>query len=244
MKTRSKALFLTLCAALLVTASVLGTMAYLSDRDEVTNTFTVGKITLGNGDLQKGLDEADVNEKGQLLDKNGEIYQENNNQTLADRVQENQYKLVPAHTYIKDPTVHVKNDSEACYIFVTVANGIADIEAASVSGGYQCIADQIEDNGWSDANVVDGDGNTVYYKTWQAAADADKSKTTDLIVFAQFQIDGEKVVAVPEGEEAPDGKLDIADYASEEIVINAYAVQQDGFSSAAEAWNATFGATA
>ena len=41
MKTRSKALLLTLCAVLLVAASVLGTMAYLTSTDEVTNTFTV-----------------------------------------------------------------------------------------------------------------------------------------------------------------------------------------------------------
>lgn len=44
MKTRSKALLLTLCAVLLVAASVLGTMAYLTSTDEVTNTFTVGQV--------------------------------------------------------------------------------------------------------------------------------------------------------------------------------------------------------
>ena len=48
MKTKSKALLLTLCAVLLVAASVMGTMAYLTSTDKVENTFTVGnvKITL------------------------------------------------------------------------------------------------------------------------------------------------------------------------------------------------------
>ena len=54
MKTRSKALVLTLCAVLLVVATVMGTMAYLTSTDTVTNTFTVGKVAIT-------LDEAKVN---------------------------------------------------------------------------------------------------------------------------------------------------------------------------------------
>ena len=46
MKTKSKALLLTLCAVLLVAASVLGTMAYLTSTDTVTNTFTVGNVKI------------------------------------------------------------------------------------------------------------------------------------------------------------------------------------------------------
>lgn len=46
MKTKSKALLLTLCAVLLIAASVLGTMAYLTSTDTVTNTFTVGKVEI------------------------------------------------------------------------------------------------------------------------------------------------------------------------------------------------------
>ena len=46
MKTRSKALLLTLCAVLLVTASVLGTMAFLTSNDEVVNTFSVGSVAI------------------------------------------------------------------------------------------------------------------------------------------------------------------------------------------------------
>ena len=40
MKKTKKALLLSLCAVMLVTASVLGTMAYLTSTDEVVNTFT------------------------------------------------------------------------------------------------------------------------------------------------------------------------------------------------------------
>ena len=40
MKTKRKALLLTFCAVLLVVASVLGTIAYLTSQDEVKNTFS------------------------------------------------------------------------------------------------------------------------------------------------------------------------------------------------------------
>lgn len=47
MKTRNKALVLTLCAVLLVVATVMGTLAYLTaETQEITNTFTVGNINI------------------------------------------------------------------------------------------------------------------------------------------------------------------------------------------------------
>lgn len=95
MKTKSKALLLTLCAVLLVAASVLGTMAYLTSTDTVTNTFTVGKVEIK-------LDETDVTNP------------------TGSRVQANSYKLMPGTTYTKDPTVTVKAGSEASYVRMKV----------------------------------------------------------------------------------------------------------------------------
>ena len=74
MKKTSKALLLSLCTVLLVTASVLGTMAYLTSQDQVVNTFTVGNVAIT-------LDETDVDVNG---DKDSE-----------DRVKANEYKLLP-----------------------------------------------------------------------------------------------------------------------------------------------------
>ena len=58
MKKTKKALLLSLCAVMLVTASVLGTMAYLTSTDEVVNTFTVGNVAIT-------LDETDVDNSTQ-----------------------------------------------------------------------------------------------------------------------------------------------------------------------------------
>ena len=61
MKKTSKALLLTICAVLLVAASVMGTMAYLTSTDKVQNTFTVGKVAIK-------LDEAKVDANGKAVE--------------------------------------------------------------------------------------------------------------------------------------------------------------------------------
>ena len=219
-----KALLAALCAVLLVVGSVVGTMAYLTDTETVINTFTVGSVTFGDGANEKGLDEALVNEYGDPINNDDE-------KTVVDlinapRVQGNDYKLVPGHTYVKDPTIHIKNDSENCYLYVKVENGISAIEAET-AGEYKCVADQLADNDW----VALPDVDNVYYQSWSPANDlAAGDVTDDVVVFEEFAVAG-----------AVDNAT-IEQNASETIVVTAYAVQADGFDSAAEAWAATFGA--
>ena len=110
MKTARKVLILALCAVLLVSISVMGTMAYLTSKDSVTNTFTVGKVAIN-------LDEADVKTDG--------TYEKDVNTRVEDG---NAYHLLPGHSYIKDPTIHVASDSENAWLFVKVENGISAIE--------------------------------------------------------------------------------------------------------------------
>jgi predicted ribosomally synthesized peptide with SipW-like signal peptide len=220
MKIKSKAVLLVLCAVLLVTATMLGTMAYLTDKDAVTNTFTIGSVTLGDDSANEaGLDEAKVNEYGVPV-------------SPAVRVQENKYKLIPGQSYTKDPTVHVKNDSENCYIFVYVDNDIANIEAATAKG---TIANQINANGWT---ALEGVANVtgVYWKKWEQTGNTDG--TTDLVVFEDFKIDGDKAVTVAEGETVPAGKFDISTFKNATITVTAYAIQSDNFADAAAAWTA------
>lgn len=158
MKTKSKALILTLCAVLLVTASVLGTMAFLTSTDEVKNTFTVGQVKIT-------LDEKDTDDST----------------PNADRDKANAYHLLPGKEYEKDPTVHVNAVSENSWIFVKVENGIADFEAATSTeeNGYKRISDQIIANGWTALNGV----TNVYYKSYNKSATG-----SDLVVFSKFKI--------------------------------------------------------
>lgn len=110
MKTKSKALLLTLCAVLLIAASVLGTMAYLTSTAKVENTFTIGKVEIK-------LDEAKVTADGIPVEG-------------AARVQANSYKLMPGTTYTKDPTVTVLKGSEESYVRMKVTfNNVTEIIA-------------------------------------------------------------------------------------------------------------------
>ena len=202
MKKKTKALMLVLCAVLLVTASVLGTMAYLTSRDTVVNTFTVGQVAIT-------LDEAKVNADGTPV-------------TGAARVKANAYHLLPGHGYTKDPTVHVQANSEDSFIFVKVENGIANYEAGTEAN--PTIAEQITANGWTALAGVEN----VYYKAYAKSAEI-----TDLPVFSSFTI--------ADNANAADSWNNFS--AETKVTVTAYAVQQDGFVSVDQAWNATFGAT-
>ena len=109
-KTKTKALLMSLCAVLLVAASVLGTMAYLTDSKDVKNTFTVGNVAIT-------LDEAKVDDNGNAINKQGNQV---TNLADAERVPGNAYKLLPGHTYVKDPTVTVLTPSVASYVRMKV----------------------------------------------------------------------------------------------------------------------------
>lgn len=210
MKTKSKALLLALCAVLLVAASVLGTMAYLTSQDKVTNTFTVGSVSIT-------LDEAKVNADGTYV-------------TGKDnRTDENDYHLLPGHEYIKDPVVHVDANSEECYLFVTINNAIAEIEAT----GDTTVAAQMGANGWK---IVDSDAGLYVYvgKAEDASAPLAVSAKNNIPVF-------EKIVIA--------GSVDnttLATYEEATITVTAYAVQKDGFEgkTAAEIWSTAFGTPA
>ena len=214
MKTKSKALLLALCAVLLVAASMLGTMAYLTDNKTVTNTFTVGQVKIK-------LDEAKANPDGSLVEN-------------ADRVQGNSYKLLPGHTYNKDPMVTVLKDSEASYIKMTVTfSNAKELDAIFAPNGADMtkIFNGYDNTSWIyKGNTKDETKNTRTYEFWYKEA-----------------------VGAPDGNVALDALFDsitvpgtitneqLATIEGMTITVNAYAIQADGFANAEAAW-AAFGA--
>lgn len=227
MRKKHRIMLVSLCAIMIVVSSVMLTLAYLtSETEKVVNTFTVGNVKFDEN-LNNGLDEAKTNENG-----NGKPVDKNNNETndksLAPRVTKNEYKLVPGHTYTKDPTIHLDKDSEDCYLFVKVVNGLTktmedgtkdSIEAATKEGEYTNIAGQMEDKGWkpiedrSNIYVYVGTGGNAPEIVRAKSIEADRNK----VVFEEFKIRG-NVNA---------DKLD--EYKDKTITITAYAVQADGF---------------
>ncbi len=211
MKTRSKALLLTLCAVLLVAATIFGTMAYLTSTDTVTNTFTVGKVNIK-------LDEAKANPDGTLVEG-------------AERVKANSYKLLPGHTYNKDPMVTVLGGSESSYVKMTVTFSKAnELDAIFAPDGADMlkIFNGYDATKWTyKGNTKDETANTRTYEFWYKEA-----------------------VGAPDGDVALDALFDsitvpgtitgaqLATIAGMTITVNAYAIQADGFADAAAAWAA------
>lgn len=107
MKKAKNALLLALCAVLLVGATIAGTVAYLTSQTEVVkNTFTVGSVRIL-------LDETDTDNSKTQADK----------ASAEGRDLANEYHLMPGGTYEKDPTVHVRVDSEDAYVRMKVTVG-------------------------------------------------------------------------------------------------------------------------
>ena len=210
MKKQSKVLLTMLCAVLLVVGSVLGTLAYFTDQDTVTNTFTVGEVSIT-------LDEADVKPDG-TIDTN-------------DRVKENEYHLLPGHTYTKDPTVTVVKGSEDVYVRMIVTVNMSS-EWDAICAKYKVptnelflgLGDQWELQGHPAEDVVN---NTRTYEFWYktvVAKNADKNTVLQPLFTAikmPDQMTNDDLASLGE-----DFKIEVV----------AHAIQADGFDSAADAW--------
>lgn len=223
---KARKILVSLAALALVAAiSIGGTLAYLTSNDEVKNTFSVGNVGIT-------MDEAKVNQDGEkLYVLTGDVETENYDKYVTDstkgdiakRVKANDYKLMPGHTYTKDPIIHVDTASEDCYLFVTIKNEITAIEATG-----KTVADQMKTNGW--AEVTGKTGLYVYVGKGAVtnALPLAVAKGTNVNVFEQIVI--------------ADSVTSVSDYQGKTIVANAYAVQKDGFEgkTATEIWTAAF----
>lgn len=207
-----KALLVVACALLLVAASVFGTMAYLTSTDTVTNTFTVGKVAIK-------LDEAKVDADGKPV-------------ANAERVKENSYKLLPGHTYTKDPTVTVEAGSEASYVrqmvTVTFDKVLTDAQLATqldgIFTGYD--ANWVRNDKKVETKTKDGAKYTVITYEYRYK-DKVAATTTDTKLPALFT-----EIKVPETWTNDD----LAALGNIEINIVAHAIQADGFTDADAAW--------
>ena len=210
MKTARKVLIIALCAVLLVSISVMGTMAYLTSQDSVTNTFTVGKVAIK-------LDEAKANADGTLVQG-------------ADRVDANSYKLLPGQTYNKDPMVTVLKDSEKSYIRMTVTVSKAEeLDAIFAPAGANLLSifNGYDGATWLYKGDTDNAGNTRTYEFWykEAVAAPDADVALDAL-FDSITVPGSITNA------------QLATIEGMTITVNAYAIQADGFGTADLAWAA------
>lgn len=206
-----KVLLTVCCAALLVCVTIGATVAYLTSTDTVVNTFTVGNV-------QITLDEAKVDTEGKPVDP-------------AQRVDNNTYKLLPGHTYTKDPTVTVKAGSEKSYVKMTVTFTKAkELDAIFARNGANMtsIFNGYDSTNWIyKGNTEDTGANTRTYEFWYKETVA--APTADVALDALFDS-----ITVP----STITNTQLATIKDMTITVNAYAIQADGFQDATAAWDA------
>ena len=205
-----KKLMTVLALVLVIAMSVAGTYAYLTSTDTVKNTFTVGNVAIK-------LDEAKANPDGSLV-------------ANADRVKANSYKLLPGHTYNKDPMVTVLEGSESSYVKMTVTfTKAAELDAIFAPNGANLLSifNGYDSTNWIyKGNTEDTTANTRTYEFWYKEAVA--APDADVALDALFDS-----IIVP-------GTITNAQLATIKdmtITVNAYAIQADGFADAADAWS-------
>ena len=211
---KKKITALCLCVALLAIAVVGASLAYFTDTDNAKNTFTVGKVNIT-------LDEAEVDMNGVAV-------------TPAKRVKKNEYKLMPGHTYTKDPMVTVLAGSEPSYIKMTVTFSKAnelDAIFAPTGADLTSIFKGYDSANWiAKGNTKDAAANTRTYEFWYKETVG--APTADVALDALFDS-----ITVP----GTITNKQLETIKGMTITVNAYAIQADGFANAEAAWAAYAG---
>lgn len=194
---------LTLVLALVLVAALAvgGTLAYFTDSDDVNNTFTMGHVDI---DLQESND-------GVNWENNGLTY---NN-------------VLPGNTEKKMAQVVVGENSEDCYVMVSVsiaANEGSTISPENIDKLYKAVKDQIDENMWDVTPPTGGPLQCVYsVKSGTAEPDRIASKNDVLPLFNE--------IVIPEefGNEMADQSFT--------ITLNAFAIQSANVDYANVTWN-------
>lgn len=218
---KMKILTVALCIAVLICATMLCTVAYLTDTSEAVNTFTVGKVHIE-------LDEAAVNTDGEPI-ANGAVVNSIND---ADRTEKgNEYHLIPGKTYVKDPTVNVIAGSEKAYIrMIITVNKLSELDAIFAPNGAELLSifNGYDSNVWILSSEFEADNTKTYefrYYTSVDAADVKDDITLEPL-FTSFTV--------------PDNLDSDALKSIDGLVITAIgnAIQKSGFNNEDEAWKA------
>lgn len=129
-------------------------------------------------------------------------------------------KMIPGNQYLKDPKVTVQAGSEACYLFVK----FTESDKADTYLNYT-----FRDDGWTK-----GDGNTIPAIVWYREIDAATAQAGTSFYLLKgnttypngyVEIDADAVT-----------KNTMTEAAAVTLTFQAYAVQKDNVSTAAEAW--------
>ncbi len=205
----TKGLLLTAAAVALVCVTVLSTVAFLSESAAVSNTFTVGNVSIE-------MFESPVNDDGLIDPALKDAFQKAEGYTKKTS-DGNSYHLVPGKTFDKDPSVYVKANSEDCYIFIKARNQIRPIEDPTET----TMRDQLIANNWVEIYRISADESIYVYKG-TTALDTNAKQVAGVVSkqATERKIDLFKTFTVAE-------QADISKLGGAKVTITAFAIQGD-----------------
>ena len=218
---KKKILAITLCIAMLAIMLVSGTMAYFTDTQAQTNTFTAGKVDII---LYEHIVEKDAT-TGNLV-------------STGEKTQKDQsYHLYPAMTVAKDPTIRVEAGSEDAYVAAKVTvtgdihtligvEGYDNIDITKLASGGLMDESTTQVTGWNGLSMVYETATCVIYQ------DADKANNTwTLYVFITEPMAEKETVILFDTMTIPTAwdNAEMAKINGMNIKVEAYATQTNGF---------------
>lgn len=222
-----------LCMAAILLAG--GTLAYLTDTDQQTNTFTTGKVGLE-------LDEGTI-----VTDKIDGRYLSTDTETRTSDPQD--YKVFPGDVVVKDPIISLDDDSEYAWVaakIVVKCPGLETLIGSDVAKGYIDINKVVAGNttGFITGGLV-GNGGATYLPTYHGVSEWHTTGKAYTHQDASKWENGEWVIYMYMAEtHGPGAEIDLfkemhfsplwtneqmAIFNNLQIDISAYAVQADGF---------------
>ena len=132
------------------------------------------------------------------------------------------FKMVPGKTITKDPTVTVKKDSEACWLFVKVVKDGGDVTVGSTNYTFDDFLTYVIADGWTE---LSGNAGVYYREVAETTADTDFKVLKDDVVTVKTTVTKEMMDAIAaDTSKAPT------------LTFTAYACQKAEIASASAAW--------
>ena len=214
MKNTKKILLICICVIAVLTVSVVGTLAYLTDTDYAVNTFTIGQVSIS-------IDEAKVNADGAPV-------------AGADRVKANENHILPGLKYTKDPTVTVDGGSEDAYVrMILTVHNASDVQAILTKynlGDFSVLIGGWDKNTWLyEGFTEDTTNNTISFEfrykevVAKSATDAKLTALFDTLI-VPGEITGEEMKDLYDG--------------GFKMEVFGHAIQAAGFDTEDAAWDA------
>lgn len=214
MKNAKKTLLICICVIAVLTVSVVGTLAYLTDTDSAVNTFTIGQVHIT-------VDEAKVNADGTPV-------------AGANRVKANEYHILPGMEYTKDPAVTVNGGSEDAYVrMILTVHNASDVQAVLTKynlGDFSVLIGGWDKNTWLyEGFTEDTTNNTISFEfRYKEIVGKNAADTKLAALFDTLIVPGE--ITGEEMKDLYDGGF--------KMEVFGHAIQAAGFDTEDAAWDA------